>query len=183
MKTSLLALSVALLAAPLGLLAQNHHFVDNNSDFGTHAGDFEFTLSGNGISDKHVDNSSGGFGASLGYYLNDTLDVTLRQTFNFINSDDGGDSWAGSTRVALDQHFGANRFQPFVGVNFGGIYGDDTHDTWVAGVEGGLKFYVQPRTFLFAMVDYAWTFDNSDDIDDTFDDGGFQWTVGVGFNF
>ncbi|MEN9840463.1 MAG: hypothetical protein RL376_263, partial [Verrucomicrobiota bacterium] len=74
------------------------------------------------------------------------------------------------------------RLRPFVGVNFGGLYGDTTNDTWAAGLEGGVKFYVQPTTFLFALVNYAWTFDNGNKATDNFNDGAFLWSVGVGFS-
>jgi hypothetical protein len=73
--------------------------------------------------------------------------------------------------------------RPFFGVNLGRIYGDTISDTWAAGLEGGAKYYVQPRTFIMAMVQYAWYFDKRDNIDDTFSQGQFLWNVGVGFNF
>lgn len=207
MKTSLATLlRVALVAAPLGLVAQTtqpgspartttttttyeedrgrRYAAGDASEWGPRAGDREFTLSGNGFSNKDLDNSSGGVGASLGWYLNDTLEFVVRQSVNYVNADSGSDSWAGSTRVALDQHILARGpVRPFVGVNFGGIYGDDVEETWVAGLEGGVKFYVKEDTFIFGLVDYGWSFDDSDDADDTFDDGGFTWSLGLGFNF
>ena len=56
--------------------------------------------------------------------------------------------------------------RPFVGVNVGGVYGDRVSDTFAAGLEAGAKFYVQPRTFVYAMVEYGWFFEDSDDVDD-----------------
>jgi hypothetical protein len=35
---------------------------------------------------------------------------------------------------------------------------------------------------MFGQVDYQWLFEDSDD-EDTFSDGVFVWTVGLGFNF
>lgn len=152
--------------------------------FGPRAGDWEFTLGGSGLSNKDMDSSSGGVGASVGVYLNDTLLLSVRQTVNYVNPNGGGSSYVGSTRVALDQHiFASGRLRPFVGVNFGGIYGEDVTNTFLAGLEVGAKFYVQERTFLYALVDYAWAFRDSNNAADNFDDGGFQWSVGVGFNF
>jgi hypothetical protein len=46
-----------------------------------------------------------------------------------------------------------------------------------------VKFYVQPRTFIYIIALYAWLFEDSDDLDDTFDDGQTLRTAGVGFNF
>jgi hypothetical protein len=205
MKTSPRALlALALIAAPLGLLAQTTNpgspargtTADSNdrptryaaesdvSEWGPRMGDREFTLGGSGLSNKDLDDTSGGVNASLGWYMSDTLEFVVRQNIAYVNSDTGSSTWAGSTRIALDQHVLARGpIRPFIGVNFGGVYGDDTNDTWVAGLEGGAKFYMQPRTFLFALVDYGWAFDDADEADDNFDDGGFTWTLGIGFNF
>ncbi len=193
MKTTLQSLlSAALLAAPLGLVAQTTTTVPTTrasyssdpADWGPKAGEMEFTLSGTGVSNKDLDNSGGGATASLGWYLNDTLEAVVRQTITYANADTGSDSWSGTTRVALDQHILARgAVRPFVGVNFGGVYGDDTNETWLAGLEAGAKFYVKESTFIFAMVDYGWSFDDGDDADDTFSDGGFTWQLGIGFNF
>ena len=151
--------------------------------FGAVAGDWELTLGGSGGSNQDFDNSSGGLNLSIGYYLADTLSLSVRQSGNYSNGAGGGAEYDGSTFVALDQHFGTARLRPFVGVNFGGFYGENTNDTWAAGLETGLKLYVKPQTFLFALVNYAWTFEDSDAATDNFDDGAFVWTVGVGFNF
>jgi len=151
-------------------------------DFGARAGDWEFTLGGGGASNTDLDSSGGGLNTSVGFYFSDTLELSVRQSANYTNG--AGDAeYDGSTFVALDHHFGNGRLRPFVGVNVGAVYGENTSDSWAAGIEAGLKFYVQPRTFLFALVNYAWTFEDADDADDTFSDGGLLWTVGVGFNF
>jgi hypothetical protein len=68
-------------------------------------------------------------------------------------------------------------------VNIGGVYGDAVRETFAAGLEAGAKFYVQPRTFIYAMAEYGWFFRRARSLDDRFDDGQFNWTVGVGFNF
>ncbi len=153
------------------------------SDFGAVAGNWEFTLGGSGGSNHDIDNSAGGINFSLGYYLTDTLSLSVRQGGNYSNGSGSGAEFDGSTFVALDQHFGSGALRPFVGVNAGGFYGENTNDTWAAGLETGLKLYVKPQTFLFALVNYAWTFNDSDTATDNFDDGAFVWTVGVGFNF
>ncbi|MFA6289028.1 MAG: hypothetical protein WC661_16725 [Opitutaceae bacterium] len=153
-------------------------------EFGPVKGSWEFTLGGSGGSNKELNNSLGGANASLGYYLTNTLEVSVRQSANYTNdTGNGGANYDGSFFAGIDQHFGTGRLRPFVGVNFGRLYGDSTNDTWAAGIEGGLKFYVLPKTFLFALANYAWTFDDSDKATDNFDDGAFLWSVGVGFNF
>ncbi|MBC8010922.1 MAG: hypothetical protein H7067_12595 [Burkholderiales bacterium] len=151
--------------------------------YGVQDGENEFTLAGTGSSSDSLDDSAGGLSASYGWYLNETLLLSVRQSVDYINPDSGDDSLAGTTAVAIDHHFGSDRVRPFIGASTGFLYGDEIDDSLFAGLEGGLKFYVQPRTFLFALVEYIWSFEDSDDADDTFSDGGFRWTAGVGFNF
>lgn len=158
-------------------------FERRDGGFGASAGDLEFTLAGKGTTNKDFDNSAGGLSASLGYYVNDTLELALRQSANYVNPDGGDDGWAASSWFAIDQHLGSGRFRPFVGASVGALYGDETEDTFAAGLEAGLKFYVQPKTFVFFLAEYVWAFDDSDDADDTFEDGGLRWTAGIGFNF
>ena len=148
------------------------------------AGEGEFTIGGSGAVNTDFDDSFGGLNFSFGKYTSETLLWALRQTINYANPDSGGTSWNGSTRLALDWHLKAHgKMRPFVGVNIGGVYGDNVRDTWAAGLEGGAKFYVLPRTFIFGLVEYGWFFRQGNDIDDTFDDGQFNYSVGVGFNF
>lgn len=195
-KTTLILASAALLmGGALTSQAQNVASPELNTtttrstyraadDFGPLAGDWEFTLGGSGSSNKNLDRSLGGVNFSLGYFTTSTFEVLVRQTFNYSNPEGGsGTEYDGSTFVAVDQHFDLGRLRPFVGLNFGGLYGENTTDTWAAGIEGGLKFYVHPTTFLFGLVNYEWTFKDSDAAGDNFDSGAFLWTMGVGFNF
>lgn len=148
------------------------------------AGEREFTIGGSGASNKDMDDSIGGVNFAYGWYTTETQQLVLRQTINYSNPSGGGQSWNGATRIAFDQHLTARGpLRPFVGVNVGGVYGDRVSDTFAAGLEAGAKFYVQPRTFIYAMVEYGWFFKDSDDVDDTFSNGQYTWSVGVGFNF
>lgn len=152
-------------------------------EFGARQGEWEFTLGGGGGTNKDFDNSLGGVNFSVGVFLTDTLELSVRQAINYTNDSSSDAVYNGSTFVAIDQHFGTGRVRPFVGFNLGGLYGDTTNDTLAAGIEGGLKIYVLPKTFVFALVNYAWTFNDTDDAADSFDDGALLWTVGVGFNY
>lgn len=136
------------------------------------------------MTNKDFDASFGGVAFSYGQYLNQTLLVGLRQSVNYSNPDVGGTQWNGSTRVFIDHHFATRgNWRPFVGANFGGVYGDSVRDTWAAGIEGGVKFYVQERTFIAATVEYGWLFEHAEGINNRFDDGQLNWSIGVGFNF
>src|SRR5262245_23064083 len=131
LKSKLLA-CVAVAALPLGAFAQTTVESTNPTDWGPVAGDGEVTIGGSGGSSRDFDDSFGGINGSIGKFLSNTLYVGLRQSVNYINPDNGGSSWNGSTRIAVDQHFGTGRFRPFVGLNAGRIYGDAVRDTWAA---------------------------------------------------
>lgn len=144
---------------------------------------YEFTLGGSGVSNKDFDDSLGGVSASLGEYVNQQLLVGIRQGINYSNPSNSGSAWNGSTFAFADYNFGRDVLRPFVGANLGGIYGDSIRDSFGAGLEAGAKYYVQPRTFIYAMVQYSWLFRHGKDIDDRFSNGQFVWNVGVGFSF
>ncbi len=180
-----LCLGLAAAALPLGVFAQNPTSVPtpNSGTYNTTKGMTEVTFGAVGVSNKELDDSFGGVNVSLGSYVSDTLEVVVRQSVNYSNPQNAGSAWNGSTRLALDENFGPGAaVRPFLGVNFGGIYGDQVRDSFAAGIEGGAKFYIHPRTFVFVMAEYAWTFRHSSAINDRFDDGQFNWNAGVGFN-
>lgn len=148
------------------------------------AGEREFTLGGGGATNKDFDSSYGGVNFSYGWYTTPTQEFVIRQSINYSNPNNAGQSWNGSTRLAFDQHLTAHgALRPFVGVNVGGVYGDNVTDTFAAGLEGGAKFYVHPRTFIYAMAEYGWFFRHARSVDNNFKDGQFNWGLGVGFNF
>lgn len=168
-------------AAPVSLLAQT---TVNDPAGLRRAGEREFTLGGSGASNTDLDDSFGGATFSYGYYQTENAAWVLRQSINYSNPDRGGTTWFGATRIAYDYHLAPwGAFRPFVGANFGGVYGKAVSDTWAAGLEAGLKYYVQPRTFIYAIGEYGWYFDRASGIDDTFRDGSINWSVGLGFNF
>lgn len=142
---------------------------------------WELILTGSGSNDNDFD--SGGFqiNAEIGYYFTPELYVALRQGFGY--SDFGDSTWTGSTSGAFDYHFDLDRLRPFVGVSFGGLYGEDVEETFIAGPEAGVKYYVNTDTFLYGRVAYEFLFDDADEADDAFDDGRFVYVVGIGFNF
>lgn len=151
--------------------------------WGMEKGDWEFTLGGGGSSSKDFDANAGSFNASVGYFLSSAFEIGLRQNFSFASGDEGGSAMA-STRAALDYHLKlGQKFRPYIGASIGGIYGDDVNESFTGGLEAGVKYYVLPKTFLFGHFEYQWSFDNSNDVNESFDEGSFLYSVGVGFNF
>lgn len=144
-------------------------------------GDWEFSLFGTGANDEDFEVGTAGGGATLGYYLGDVVQLSLRQNVSFA---DFGDSvWNGSTRLAIDFHIPLGPVRPFVGGNVGIVYGDTIDETGAAAPEAGVKVYVKEDVFLFAIGEYQFFFDDTDNIDDGFEDGNFVYSLGVGFNF
>lgn len=167
------------LSVPVATMAAH---MEEMEEFGPEKGDWELTLGGSGSSDRHFESGGIGFSGSIGYFLTEHWELALRQSYNYADNG-AGDSWNASTRAAVDFHFDLNRLQPFIGVNLGGLYGKRVDDSWAAGLEAGLKYYVKPKTFIFVQGEYDWLFNDSDRIDNNFDEGAFVYSLGIGFNF
>jgi hypothetical protein len=149
---------------------------------------WEITLLGSGSNDVDFDGGSFVVNGSVGYYFNDQWQAAVRQSFGY--SDTGGSdsdsSWTGTTRVGAFYHFNYaadQRIVPYLGVNVGYIYGDQTADSFIAGPEAGVKWFVNDTTFLYGSVAYEFLFEEADDADSSFDDGQFVYGLGIGFQF
>lgn len=145
-------------------------------------GDKEVTLSGSAFNDGDFEGVAIAANGSIGYFITDNLEGSIRQSLSY--TDLGVDaSINGSTRVALDFHFDLEAWQPFVGGNFGYVYGDAVNDTFELAPEAGVKWFVNSTTFIMAMVEYQFFFDSGDEVDNGFNDGQFIWSLGIGFRF
>jgi hypothetical protein len=143
-------------------------------------GDRVVTLNGSGSSDDDLNNTNFSIQGTYSYFFTDNLEGAVRQDFGFTDLPGSDDTWVGSTRVALDYNWDMGRWWPLLGVNFGYVSGDAVDNTWVAGPEGGVRYFVNPTTFIIGMIEYQIFFDSSDDV---FDDGRFVYTVGIGFRW
>ena len=147
---------------------------------------WELLLSGSGGSDKDFESNSFNANAQVGYYFTEQWQLNVRQTLGFSDTEGGGSSWVGATRLGVDYHFDFGqdqRWVPFVGAELGYLYGDDVDDTFAAGPEAGLKVYVNDTTFIYGSVLYEFLFDSGDDVDSQLDDGQFVYALGVGFRW
>jgi outer membrane protein W len=145
-------------------------------------GDKEITLAGSASNGNDFSGVFIGANGSLGYFITDNLELSLRQSLTYTDVGVPA-SLNGSTRVALDFHFDLEAWQPFVGGNFGYVYGDAVNDTFEAAPEAGVKYFVNSTTFIFAMVEYQFFFDTADNVSSSFSDGQFLWSLGLGFRF
>lgn len=81
------------------------------------------------------------------------------------------------TIVQAAYQFDYGKWQPYLGLNFGGIYGAGVDSAALAGPEVGIKYYVNESTFLFGNMAYEVKLDNC------CDGGNVPQSVGIGFNF
>ncbi len=157
------------------------------SEFGPRQGDQEFSISGTGSSDRNFDSGSFGVTGDLGWYLRDHVVAGVRQSINYASIEGesiSDDFWNGSTRGYINYQFLADRTRPFVGASLGAIYGDGVEDSAFAGLEAGVKHYVQAKTYFLARIEYQFLFSSTNDATDAFqDDGAWAYTVGLGYNF
>jgi len=146
-------------------------------------GDWEMFVAGSGASDSGFDNTSLSLSLSLGYFFNDNLEAGVRQGIVFSDTDAGGSDFAATTAGFVDFHFDLDRWQPFVGAFIGYSYGDDVEESWVAGPEGGVKYFVKDDTFIYGLIQYQFFFNSGDDVSDAFQDGSFLYALGIGFTW
>lgn len=151
---------------------------------GARAGNNEITLSGTGSSNNDFDSGNFGVSGSYGYFFTNEFEFGGRQSISWAGGNNSNDSWQGATRIFADYHFlTTQRLRPFVGASLGYIYGDGVNDTGTLGPELGVKYFVNDTTFVLAMAEYQWFFDSGDEVGNNFDNGAFQYTIGLGFVF
>jgi len=146
-------------------------------------GDWELTLSGQGAHGPDLDGFSAAVQGNLGYFLTDQFEIGIRQSIGYTDIGVAGSNLNGSTVVAVDYNFDLGRFVPYIGGNIGYVYGDAVADTWEAGPEGGLKYFVNNTTFVFVSIQYEFFFNSDSNASDAFSDGQFLYGLGIGFRF
>ena len=147
-------------------------------------GTWELTLAGVGTSNNDFDQHAIGVSAGLGYYVLDSLELSVRQTVTYVDSSDSNSTDA-STTLALDLHFPlgeSRRWVPFIGGNVGYFYGDTVSDSLEYGPEAGLKYYVNSTTFIYLRVEYQW-YSHFSGSSDTSEDQQMVYGIGIGFRF
>ncbi|OEY65364.1 hypothetical protein [Marinobacter sp. X15-166B] len=150
---------------------------------GPEAGERFFTLSGSGASDKDFDSNTVSVSFDVGRFHSDSGAYGVRQSLGFADINDDS-NWTGATRAFYDYHFDTGeRWRPFIGGNLGGIYGEGIDETFFAGPELGVKYYVRRKTYITVQAEYQVFFDNAGDAEDNFDDGAFAYSAGIGYHF
>ncbi|MEZ5965511.1 MAG: hypothetical protein R3F56_16880 [Planctomycetota bacterium] len=145
---------------------------------------WEFTLGGAGSNDESFDTGAGQLAASVGYYVTEGLELSVRQNLWFSDLGNGSpDVWNGSSRFAVDYVVPTRWVRPFFGVNLGAVYGDSVKESLAAAPEVGIKFFLKDDAFLQVIAEYQFLFETSDRINDAFDNGQFVYGVDLGLRF
>ena len=140
------------------------------------AGNWELKLAATGANDQDFNGGTASGAGSLGYFLSKELEVGVRQAAGWSDLG-GGSNWQGDTRAFVDWHFDMDRWQPYVGGFIGYIYGDGVEDSWVAGPEIGVKYFVNSTTFIDVNAAYAFN------LQEGIDEGSFFYGLGIGFRW
>jgi hypothetical protein len=142
------------------------------------AGNWALKLAGNGSNDQDFDGGAVGLAGDLGYFLSKEMEVGVRQGLTWSDATGGGGSaWTGDTRIFLDYHFDMDRWQPYVGAFIGYLYGDVGEESWIAGPEVGVKYFVNSTTFIDVNGAYAFN------LEEGLDEGSFFYQLGIGFRW
>ena len=146
---------------------------------------FELTLSGSGSNTGRFNGFTAGAAASLGYYLNENLEVRFQQTVNYSDFV-SPPAFTASSDAALDYNIPLgdhDQWVPFFGANIGYVYGKNVTDTWEAAPEAGVKYYVNSTTFIYGSAEYQFFFKRAGGLNNGFKEGQFVYDLGIGFRF
>lgn len=143
-------------------------------------GDWELTLAGTGAT-RSSGETAIGVQAGVGYFLTNQIELSLRQQVVWTDIETAG-AFQGQTKLAADWNFTLGRFQPFIGGEGAFQYGDLISDSLEAGPEAGVRYFVNPTTFIYLKAEYEFFF-RTGRSGDTSDDDQFNYTLGLGVRF
>ncbi len=174
MKHTLLTLPLVIVSAIAA--AQDDDMPPHTPDPGPRAGNWEATLTGTGQSTDDFDNSNFGVTGSMGRYFTKNFIVTFKQGITY---DDVGDSSLVNGRSVIQPAYQWDfaKWQPYLGLNAGAIYGAGVDDAGLIGPEAGVKYFVNGSTFIFGNIAYEAL------MDDCCNDGNVPYSIGIGFDF
>lgn len=174
MKKTLFA--IALIAVSTTLAAQPEGMPPYTLDPGPHAGNWESTLTGTGQSDDDFNSTNFGVTGSLGYYWSKNFLLTFKQGIQ-THDTNNNTLFSGRSVLQAAYQWDMGKWQPYLGMNVGGIYGAGVRDNAIVGPEGGLKYFVNESTFLFGNIAYEVP------VDECCHDGTIPYSIGIGFDF
>lgn len=148
--------------------------------WGPSRGDWGFTLGGAAVS-PNLDDASASAQFDLAWFHSREIAVVLRHAGAF--TDDGHDTSAMTTRVALDWSPFEGRLSPFVSPSVGFAYGESINETVTHGVHLGARYWAQPRAYLQVLAGYDLFVTRTEDNTEIFDERAFTAGFGLGILF
>lgn len=166
-------IAAALAAAPAAVQAEP----------GFQTGEWDLQLAGSANNGPDFDGTAISAAIAAGYFFTDELSLRVKQSVTFEDFSGGG-NLNGSTGLGLLYHFQVDdQLYPYVGANLGYAYGDAVNDSFFAGPEAGVKYFVNDSTYIFLGVEYQFFFDKGDSVSNAVSNGQFIYQLGVGFTF
>jgi hypothetical protein len=145
-------------------------------------GQKELTLSGSGASSNDFDTTNLSFDVGYGYFFTKNWEGLIRQSLN-VTDQPGDNAYNASTRIGLDYNFNMQNLRPFLGATVGYLYGDGVEESFIAGPQGGVKAFLSDSTFVILAVGYDFIFEDASEANDAFDDGIFNYRLGLGYRW
>lgn len=91
--------------------------------------------------------------------------------------------WDDTTRLIVDYYFGSGEITPLVGISMGYVQKENEKKQLLARPKIGLKYYMNPSTYLYGLLEYQLLFDETARLPDVYDDGEFVYGIGLGLTF
>jgi len=137
-------------------------------------GDWAVTFTADGTAQKDLDTFDASLTSGPEYFLTDQISIGLKNTLSLA---DGGSNRNGAIRAFGFWNFDLGRWVPYIGANIGYAYGDSINDDFIAGPEGGVRYFVNSTTYIQANLAYEFN------LNEGFDEGAWFYGLGIGFKF
>lgn len=126
--------------------------------------------------DDDKESHLGGLEIGVAFNVLPSLAVSLEQAgfYSFEAQDEG---FGGRSVVGVDLQGSWGAWRPYIGANFGGIYGEGIEDDLVAGPEVGVKIDTTASSFVYVKGAYDVLFDRG------WDEGVAVGGIGVGWRY
>lgn len=143
-------------------------------------GERKFSLSGSGVSAEIFDNTDRQSLLGIRRFFN--LGRVAGKDISYLDGPDGSDR-NDVTRMVADYYFDFGSLVPLVGISMGYVQDKDKIDQFVAEPKIGFKYFMDPPTFLYGLLEYQYLFNDGGDLNNLYENGRFFYGIGFGLSF